>query len=114
MHPPDRANGTTDAAGRLGAPKTPSMSLVFFPRRASAAYRRRRWLFLLPYLLASCAVLWPVFPAVAGGPRLIFGLPLAMVWVVVALLVTFVALLLLYRADAREADTGVETGGETS
>ena len=55
------------------------------------------------FLVAAALLIWPVFPIFSGAKPLIFGLPFSFAWVVLALAVMFGALLLLFRADEREA-----------
>lgn len=95
---------------------TPTTSLprglVFFTSTATPAHRRRRRLFLVFYLLAGSAVLWPVYPWFASAEPRILGLPLAFAWVVGALLAIFAALLWLYLGedDPRSAESVTENG----
>ncbi len=79
-----------------------SAKLELFPPGTTPAKRRRRLLFLAVYVLAAALLIWPVYPMFSGIKPLILGLPLSFAWVVIALLVMFAALLLLFRADERE------------
>lgn len=74
-------------------------SLVFFRPGTPTAFRRRRLIGVLLFSLAGAAVIWPIYPLFAGATPRILGLPLALVWVVVALLVVFITLLWLFRHE---------------
>ena len=85
---------------------------VLFPARASRGERVRRLLFLALWVAVAAALAWPTYPAVAGGFRpQVLGLPWSFAWVILNLLVMFVALLLLHRADKHDPrlDEGLPT-----
>lgn len=77
----------------------PDRRLHLFAPEAPPGYRRRRLAFAGLMLLATVAVCWPVYPLFSGVRPLLLGLPLSLAWVVGWLLVTFVALLMLYRSE---------------
>ena len=81
-----------------------SSGLALFAPGTSPAKRRRRLLFLAVYILAAALLIWPVYPMFSGIEPMILGLPLSFAWVILALLVMFGALLLLFRADERETN----------
>ena len=67
-------------------------------------------------VLATVCMGWPVFPFFAGIRPMILGLPLSLAWVVLWMVVVFVAQLALYLRDDstdREAQSPVEDGGES-
>lgn len=49
--------------------------------------------------IAAIALIWPVYPIVAGIRPYIFGLPFSLAWVVGWLLVVFLALVALYQSQ---------------
>lgn len=55
--------------------------------------------FLVVTVISGLALIWPVYPLAADIRPYILGLPLSFAWVVGWLIVMFVALVLLYRAD---------------
>lgn len=73
--------------------------LVLFPPGTSPRKKRRRLLFVAVYLAVAAAVVWPVYPLFAGIRPFILGLPLSLAWMVLALVVGFVALLALYLTE---------------
>ena len=73
--------------------------LVFFTDRASKQTRRRRSLFMAIVLIATLALIAPVYPLVSSIRPLILGLPLSFAWVVLWLTIVFAALVWIYRSD---------------
>lgn len=63
---------------------------------------RRHWLLLGIVLLALEASVWPGYLLGARIPPYVLGLPFSIVWLVLCIVVVFVALLLTFRADMRE------------
>jgi hypothetical protein len=87
---------------RPAVPNTPDdipSGLVFFTDQASPSRRRRRRLFLALVLVATLALIAPVYPLFGSIRPLILGLPLSFAWVVLWLTVVFLALVWLYRSD---------------
>ncbi len=76
---------------------------VFFARDAPPSFRRRRIFFSWLLAAAALAMIWPVYPFFAGALPRVLGVPLSLAWVVLWLVLMFVALLGLYLGDAREA-----------
>lgn len=70
-----------------------------FSEHMSPAARRRRIGVLVVLLVASAALIWPVYDVFGGLYPLIFGLPLSLAWVVLWLFVVFGAVLWLYLTD---------------
>jgi len=79
--------------------------LVFPSLRETPARRRRRLAFVMVVAVAGVALIWPVYPSVAGIRPYVLGLPFSLAWVVGWLGVVFGALVLLYRADELEPDS---------
>ena len=77
--------------------------LVLFPPGSDPARRRRRTIFASVYLVAAVMVTWPVYSLFSGTFPLVFGLPLSLVWILLALTVVFCGVLWLYRSD-RDGD----------
>ena len=75
--------------------------LVLFRPDASLEYRRRRLLFAAVVALATASVIWPIYPLFSAAFPLIFGLPLSLAWVVMAILVVFLALVWLFWREER-------------
>lgn len=79
--------------------------------------RRSKWvtrLALLYFVLATAALVWPIYPAVANRiePR-VLGLPFSLVWVLAVIASNFLVLVVLYRlrlVDDREHED--EDGAE--
>jgi hypothetical protein len=85
------------------SPDDPPRGLVF---RSHATSRHRRGVAAV-VLLATLALVWPVYPQVSSVEPYVFGLPLSLAWVVGWLIVVFIAVALLYRREEQnnEADT---------
>lgn len=84
--------------------------LVLFPPGTPRGHRRRRLAFLALWVAVAACLVWPIYPLFAGIRPLVLGLPLSFAWVVLALLVMFLALLWLYRSDGRADGAGGEPG----
>lgn len=76
--------------------------LVFFSRHRQPTHRRRRWTFAALYALVAAMLLWPW----STSPRLVLGLPVALVWVIVALTVMFAALIWLFLGEEPDGANG--------
>jgi hypothetical protein len=83
--------------------------LVFFPPGTDAGRKRRRLLFAGFFLVLTAALVWPVYPLLAGLMPPILGLPPALAWMVVVLAAAFAALLALYLT---EEDDSEDAAGE--
>jgi hypothetical protein len=79
---------------------------LFFSSLQDASARRRTLAFVLVVTVAGLALVWPVYPSVAGIRPYVLGLPFSLAWVVGWLLVVFVALVLFYRAEEPHTDDG--------
>lgn len=77
--------------------------LVLFAPGTPAPVRRRRLLLVAVVACAAVALVWPVYPLFGSAFPLVLGLPLSLAWVVLWLVVTFVALAWVYRHDVRGA-----------
>lgn len=77
---------------------------VFPSLRDGPGPRRRLLAFIAVVAAAGLALIWPVYPSVAGVRPYVLGLPFSLAWVVGWLGVVFVALVLLYRADETDPD----------
>lgn len=53
------------------------------------------------YLVASAAMLWPLYPLVAKARPLVLGLPLSLVSLICLVLASFLVQLLLFRWESR-------------
>ncbi|HET7921990.1 MAG TPA: hypothetical protein VFM15_04475 [Gammaproteobacteria bacterium] len=67
-----------------------------------AAPHRHRWL-LGVMLLVLVLLIWPVYAWVPAVHPFVLGLPFSFAWLVLCILIAFVALLLTFRADMRAA-----------
>lgn len=85
-------------------PNDPPRGLVFSSLRDDPARRRRTLAAVAVVVVAGLALIWPVYPSVAGVHPYVLGLPFSLAWVVGWLAVVFVALALLYRADESAPD----------
>lgn len=65
---------------------------------------RRHRLLVGVVLLALAASVWPGYLLAARIEPFVFGLPFGLMWLVLCILVVFVALALTFRADMRERD----------
>lgn len=86
------------SAEREGRERLPR-GLVLFPPGTSPARKRRRLLFVAVYLAVVAMLVWPVYPVFSGVFPLILGLPLSLAWVVLALALSFAALVVLYLTE---------------
>lgn len=82
------------------------LGLRFFNADTPPEQRRRRWIFVCVSALVASMVLWPVYPLFAHPEPLILGLPLALAWVIAALIVAFGALVWLYRGEPLDENDG--------
>lgn len=57
-------------------------------------------MFMAIVLLATLALIAPVYPLASGIRPLILGLPLSFAWVIIWLTIVFVALVWMYRSDS--------------
>jgi thiol:disulfide interchange protein len=80
--------------------------LVFSSLQDAPARRRRTLAFVTVAIVAGLALVWPVYPSVAGIRPYVLGLPFSLVWVVGWLVVVFVALVLFYRAEEHDTNDG--------
>lgn len=80
-------------------------SLVFSSLQDAPTRRRRTFAFLAVVITAGLALVWPVYPSVAGIRPYVLGLPFSLAWVVGWLIVVFVALVLLYRAEEVDSNS---------
>lgn len=64
--------------------------------------RRRHRNYLLFFVLALVALIWPGLAVVSGPAPLVIGLPLPLVWIIAWLVLLFLVLIRLYRSDTRE------------
>ena len=80
--------------------------LVVSGSRSTEQGGRIRRAVLAVLLLATAALVWPVYPAVSGIRPFVPGLPFSLAWVTGWLGVTFAALVVLYRSEppGREAE----------
>ncbi len=74
--------------------------LVLFAHDTPPAARRRRIVVVGLLLVATAALVWPVYDLFGGVYPLILGLPLSMAWVVFWLFVVFGTILWLYVTEA--------------
>lgn len=72
---------------------------LVFPGLRNDTGRSSLRAFLVVTVISGLALIWPVYPLAADIRPYILGLPLSFAWVVGWLVVMFVALILLYRAD---------------
>ena len=63
--------------------------------------KRVRRLAALFFVLAFCALIWPVYPRFADARPLILGMPLSLFYVAVWLVICFLALLALFVFEER-------------
>jgi hypothetical protein len=69
-----------------------------FTDDAPVAYRRRRLIFLIIWLLVGAALVWPLFILSERLPS-VLGLPGPLVWVICCLATMFGALIWLYLGE---------------
>lgn len=77
--------------------------IEFFQPDTPDVVKRRRWIFLAVWLFAGAMVVWPLFPLLGARQALVLGLPASISWVVLALVIMFVALLWLYFNEEQES-----------
>ena len=112
MSPETLPDPPSVASGELGAGEPLPRGLVFFPPGTPQAVRRRRVLFAYLVVLATIALVWPVFSWVKAPLPLILGLPTSLAWVVLWLVVVFCGLLWLYRGDRHRPEADDPEAGE--
>ncbi len=76
---------------------------VFSSLRDTTSRRRRTLAFVAVVAVAGLALIWPVYPSVAGIRPYVFGVPFSLAWVVGWLVVVFLALVLYYRTEEHDA-----------
>jgi len=87
-----------------------SNSLRFFPETTPVTTRRRRWFFLAAWCTISALLIWPIYPLFKSATPLILGLPLSLAWILLAMVLMFLALLVLFLGDEREQKAAEEQG----
>jgi TRAP-type C4-dicarboxylate transport system permease small subunit len=85
----------------------------FFSSRLDRVERRVYRAAVVFFLGVFCAVVWPIYPRFAGAEPRLLGIPLSFFYVIVFILLSFVALLLLFvwegnRRDPDESGTDLE------
>lgn len=63
--------------------------------------RRRHRNYLLFFVIALVALIWPGLAIVSDPAPLVIGLPLPLAWIIAWLMLLFLVLIRLYRADTR-------------
>lgn len=68
--------------------------------------RPARIIFVIVIFLAALAVMWPGYALFSSATPLIFGFPLSFAWIILWVIISFVAMLGLYFSDkkAEESD----------
>lgn len=79
------------------------LGLRFFAENSPVTLRRRRVLFVLAWCGVSAMMIWPIYPLMSKATPLVLGLPLSLVWVLIAMVLMFGALLWLFFGDEAEA-----------
>lgn len=82
--------------------------LVLFPPKTSPAKKTKRLTFVAFYLLVAAALVWPVYPVMAGKIPSLLGLPPSFAWAVIVLAAGFAALLTLYLTEEDGASSALE------
>jgi hypothetical protein len=68
--------------------------------KAPARHRR----LLLVVIAVQIMLIWPVYALIPARLPMVLGLPFSFAWLAFCILIAFLALLLTFRADMREAD----------
>lgn len=71
----------------------------------SHTLRANRVFILIVAFLASLSIMWPGYPLFANIEPLILGLPLSFAWIILWVVLMFIALLLLYFSDNKDEET---------
>ncbi len=82
------------------SPDDPPHGLVF---RSHDTSRHRRGVVVV-VLVATIALIWPVYPQFSSVEPYVLGLPLSLAWVVGWLVIVFIAVALLYRREEQDPD----------
>lgn len=82
----------------------PGARLALFPPGGEPARRRRRLTFVAIYVATAAMLTWPAYTLFSGTFPLVLGLPLSLVWVILALAVIFFALAWLYRSEPADPE----------
>ena len=71
----------------------------------SHTFRANRFFILIMAFLASLSIMWPGYPLFADVEPFILGVPLSFAWIILWVILMFIALLLLYFSDNKEEET---------
>lgn len=72
------------------------------PPVKSPPIRRSRILFLIVMILTTLAIIWPGHAIFSSATPLIFGFPLSFAWIILWVIIGFVALVGIYLSDEHE------------
>lgn len=78
--------------------------LTLFTPDKPPAYRRQRLIFVAILVVVEVCLIWPIYPLASRIEPTILGLPFALVWVIINLLVVFAALIWLFRSESPSTD----------
>lgn len=75
-------------------------------RNLFSKIRTARLIFVFVIIAAGLAVMWPGYTLFSSATPLIFGFPPSFAWIILWVIISFIAMLLLYFSDknAEEAD----------
>lgn len=71
----------------------------------SSKYRLNRIIFSIVMILATFAVVWPGHDIFGSATPLILGLPLSFAWIILWVIISFVAMLALHFSDNKDPET---------
>jgi len=67
--------------------------------------RRKRALVLVGFLVVfQLCLIWPIYPIFGNAEPFIFGFPLSFAWVILILVLSFLALLLFFKSETKEEE----------
>lgn len=71
----------------------------------SSTYRLNRIIFSIVMILATLSVVWPGYPLFASPTPLVLGLPLSFAWIILWVVISFIAMLALHFSDNKDPET---------
>lgn len=73
--------------------------------KTSKKMRPARIVFVIVIVIAALSVMWPGYTLFSSATPLIFGFPLSFAWMILWVMISFIAMLGLYFSDKRAEES---------